>query len=69
LLKSVGKDHPSVAATLNNLAGLYRAQGRYDEAESLYQRSLAIMKAIFPNGHPNIDIIQVNYDELKRKMR
>ena len=33
---------PDVAISLNNLAELYRTQGRYAEAEPLYQRSLAI---------------------------
>ena len=42
--KAVGRDHPSVASTLNNLAELYRALGRYKEAEPLYRRSLDIKK-------------------------
>ncbi|MFM6410039.1 MAG: tetratricopeptide repeat protein, partial [Microcystis sp.] len=29
----LGENHPHVAASLNNLAGLYRCQGRYAEAE------------------------------------
>ncbi|KAM3102462.1 tetratricopeptide repeat protein, partial [Phormidesmis sp. 146-12] len=33
-------DHPAVALSLNNLAGLYYAQGRLTEAEPLYGRSL-----------------------------
>ena len=37
-----GPDHPRVGDSLNNLAALYRAQGRYGEAEPLFQRSLAI---------------------------
>jgi tetratricopeptide (TPR) repeat protein len=43
-----------VAQSLNNLALLYGAQGRYAEAESLYKRSLAIReKALGPN-HPDV---------------
>ena len=35
--------------SLNNLADLYRAQGRYTDAEPLYKRSLAIReKALVP---------------------
>ena len=30
--KSLGSEHPAVATSLDNLAGLYRAQGRYAEA-------------------------------------
>jgi tetratricopeptide (TPR) repeat protein len=40
--KALGPDHPDVAGSLNNLAELYRAQGRYAEAEPLHKRSLAI---------------------------
>ena len=36
--QNVGPDHPGVATSLNNLAGLYHAMGRDDEAEPLEQR-------------------------------
>ena len=36
-----GPDHPNTATFLNNLAALYRAQGKYAKAEPLYKRSLA----------------------------
>ena len=35
--KILGKDHPNVATSLNNLAGLYKVIGRYSEAEPLYK--------------------------------
>eukprot|EP00959_Pyramimonas_sp_CCMP1952_P264211 5525068-Pyramimonas_sp.AAC.1 len=37
-----GEDHPAVAQSLNNLAGLYQDMGKYDDALPLYERSLAI---------------------------
>ncbi len=37
-----GPDHPTTAALLNDVGTLYKAQGRYAEAESLYRRALAI---------------------------
>ena len=40
--KTLGPEHPGVATALNNLAALYLAQGKYAEAEPLYQRALAI---------------------------
>ena len=40
--KLLGKDHPDVAGSLNNLAGLYQDQGKYAVAEPLYKRSLAL---------------------------
>jgi formylglycine-generating enzyme required for sulfatase activity/tetratricopeptide (TPR) repeat protein len=48
--KSLGSDHPDVAALLNNLANLYITQGRIDEAEPLYQRALAIQEKA-PGSH------------------
>src|ERR1700682_5310312 len=35
--KSLGRDHPNVALSLNNLALLYKALGRYTDAEPLYK--------------------------------
>jgi tetratricopeptide (TPR) repeat protein len=40
--------------SLNNLAGLYRAQGRYGEAEPLYQRSLQIVEQQLGADHPDV---------------
>eukprot|EP00959_Pyramimonas_sp_CCMP1952_P313169 6555170-Pyramimonas_sp.AAC.1 len=37
-----GEDHPSVAESLNNLAGLYYNTERYSEARPLFERALAI---------------------------
>ncbi len=57
-----------MATTLNTLAWLYKAQGRYEEAEPLYLRSLSIFKAKLPADHPHIKTVQENYDALKKKM-
>ena len=51
---SLGSDHPDVAITLNVLAGLYQAQGRYAEAEPLYKRSLAIREKALGPDHPDV---------------
>ncbi len=40
-----------MATSLNNLAGLYRDQGRYAEAEPLYQRSLVILNKALGSEH------------------
>ncbi|MEM9092530.1 MAG: FxSxx-COOH system tetratricopeptide repeat protein, partial [Cyanobacteria bacterium P01_F01_bin.53] len=55
-----GNDHPSVASSLNNLAGLYENQGRYSEAESLYQESLAMRKRLLGEDHPDVATILNN---------
>jgi tetratricopeptide (TPR) repeat protein len=62
----VGPEHPEVAIDLNNLAALYEAQGKYVEAEPLYERSLAILeKALGPN-HPLLAQILENCAALLR---
>ena len=44
-----------LAASLNNLAGLYESQGRWAEAEPLYDRALQIREELFGvTGHPDL---------------
>jgi tetratricopeptide (TPR) repeat protein len=52
--KALGKDHPDMATSLNNLAILYDDQGKYAEAEPLLLRSLAIMEKALGKDHPNV---------------
>jgi len=52
--RTLGAEHPDVAWSLHNLAGLYRVQGRYAEAEALYRRALAVnKKALGPSTPPS----------------
>src|SRR4051812_16394692 len=44
-------EHPNVAIRLNNLAAMYRAQGRYGEGEPLYRRALAILEKALGSDH------------------
>src|SRR5438128_12490174 len=50
--KALGPEHPDVAASLDALAGLDRAQGNYREAERLYRRELAMREKGLGRGHP-----------------
>ena len=52
--RALGPDHPDVATFLNNLAGLYQAQGRYADAEPLYKRALAMREAALGPDHPDV---------------
>ena len=38
--KALGRDHMSTLNTVNNLGGLYKDQGRLDDAEAMYERAL-----------------------------
>jgi CHAT domain-containing protein/Tfp pilus assembly protein PilF len=52
--KALGPNHPDVAQSLNNLAALYKDQGRYADAEPLYKRSLAIREKSLGPDHPDV---------------
>jgi Tfp pilus assembly protein PilF len=54
-------DHPDVAASLNNLALLYDHQGRYDQAEPLYVRALALRERVLGPDHPHTITARQNY--------
>jgi CHAT domain-containing protein/tetratricopeptide (TPR) repeat protein len=50
----VGVNHANYALTLNNLATVYREQGKYDEAERLYHRAFTIFEKASGRDHPNV---------------
>jgi tetratricopeptide (TPR) repeat protein len=52
--KALGPNHPDVAESLNNLAVLYKNQGRYTDAEPLYRRSLTIEEKALGPDHPAV---------------
>jgi tetratricopeptide (TPR) repeat protein len=52
--KALGPDHPAVAALLSDLALLNAYQGRYTDAEPLYNRSLAIDEKALGPDHPYV---------------
>ncbi len=54
--------------TLNNLAVFYKSQGRYDEAEPLYGRSLSCFEKALGPTHPKVATCLLNYARLLRKL-
>ncbi|CAC5374067.1 KLC [Mytilus coruscus] len=52
--KTLGYDHPVVAATLNNLAVLYCKRGKDKEAEPLCKRALEIREKVLGKNHPDV---------------
>ncbi|MGH9352510.1 MAG: tetratricopeptide repeat protein [Terriglobia bacterium] len=59
-LEAFGFSDPRFASTLNSLAGVYGAQHRYDETESLYRHVLALRKSAF--GPQSIQVAQTLND-------
>ena len=49
-----GQEHPDVAVSISHLAELYRTQGQYRNAESMFQRSLAIRRRIYGEVHHEV---------------
>lgn len=61
------KEHPNsnaVAATLNNLADVYRIQGRYADAEPLCKRAIAMCEATMGENHPSVANCLLNLSAL-----
>jgi CHAT domain-containing protein len=52
--KALGRDHPDVALSLNNLALLYQNEDRYADAEPLFKRLLAIREKALGRDHPDV---------------
>jgi tetratricopeptide (TPR) repeat protein len=66
--KSYGRDHPNVATSLNDLAELYRIEGRYAEAEPLYQRARATQPAL-PRRRANALSVKRHVQSTRRTVR
>jgi len=63
-----GPEHPAVATSLNNLAELYKSQGKYEKAEPLLVQALTILENSLGPEHPNTITARQNYtDFLKKK--
>jgi hypothetical protein len=52
--KTLDPKHPDLAKSLRGLAKLHEIQGRYGEAEPLYQRALAIREKALGPDHPAV---------------
>ncbi|MFZ3166862.1 MAG: FxSxx-COOH system tetratricopeptide repeat protein [Candidatus Methanoperedens sp.] len=52
--KILATDHPDLAETYNDFAGLHWAQGKYKEAEVFYNNALNIRKKILAEDHPDL---------------
>ncbi len=63
--QAAGREH-LVALFLDHLGNLHRDQGRYAEAEPLYQRSLAINEKALGPEHPDVARTLENYAALLR---
>ena len=65
--ETFGDQDERLGRSLNNLAAAYTVQGRYNEAEPLYRRSLAILEKSRGPTHPDLVICLENYAALLRE--
>jgi hypothetical protein len=61
-------DSVPIGSLQNNLALRLKDLGDYAGALELSAKSLAILKKTLPEGHPNIQTAQSNYDSIKAKL-
>ena len=52
--KALGPEHPTTAASLNNLGNLLRYQGDLAGARPLYERAVAIDEKVYGSEHPEV---------------
>jgi tetratricopeptide (TPR) repeat protein len=58
-----------VAAALNNMAALYKANAKYDDAEPLYKRALAIWEKTLGKDSHTVGNLLMNLAEVYRAER
>ena len=56
----MGQNHPNTLSSMNNLANLYRNQGKYAEAEPLYVDCLRLFRQLLGENHPNTLAVKTN---------
>ena len=61
MYKRQPENHPSIATHLNNLAALYKLQGKYEAAEPLFLQAIEISVQSLGEKHPNTQTFLKNY--------
>ncbi|MCR6678990.1 tetratricopeptide repeat protein, partial [Escherichia marmotae] len=55
-----GEAHPEYAVTLNNLANAIEAQGRLNEAQSMFEDAVRIARPQLTDQHPRVATMMLN---------
>ena len=58
--RMLGAEHPETLIGVGNLASTYAEQGRYDEAQALFERVLEPMQRVLGVEHPRTLISMSN---------
>ena len=62
-----GHEHPDVSAIHSNIGGVYRQQGRYEEALVQYGKALEIDTRVHGSSHPSVANTKYNTALVHRK--
>jgi tetratricopeptide (TPR) repeat protein len=65
--KTLGREHPATATSLNNLGNLLSDEGDFAGARPLYERALAIYEKTLGPEHPHTRTALNNFADLLRK--
>src|SRR5262249_45814408 len=58
--KALGEEHPLTASSYNNVAYNLKAQGKYAEAQPLYEKALDICRKTLGEDHPDTATVDNN---------
>jgi Tfp pilus assembly protein PilF len=47
----LGKEHPSILASMNNLASVLSDQGKYEQAEEMHRQTLMLKEMVLSKEH------------------
>jgi tetratricopeptide (TPR) repeat protein len=59
-----GPDDPRCAVSMHNLANFYASQGKFAQAEPLYQRAVAVLEKVRGAEHPQTALARVGLADL-----
>jgi hypothetical protein len=51
----LGKEHPGTLTSMNNLAGVLREQGKYEQAEEMHRQVLGLSETVLGKEHSHTD--------------
>jgi Tfp pilus assembly protein PilF len=49
----LGKEHPSTLTSMSNLGSVLSDQGKYEQAEEMHRKTLALCETVLGKEHPS----------------
>ena len=67
--KHLGTEHPLVATTTHNIAGVYESKGELDKALELYNKALLVRIKLLGEEHPSTINTKNRISEIQSKQK